>query len=153
MKPEVILVAVFGLSLFIMKLVTGSVDIALSGRIGMTAMLLFTALGHFLFPKGMAMMMPPFIPYKTGMVYFTGVIEIAAAIGLLIPGLRLVTAWLLILFFILILPANIYGAIHHVDLQKASTDGKGLGYLWYRVPLQIFFIAWVYISGVLNFKF
>lgn len=45
----------------------------------------------------------------------TGIIEIAAATGLFIPGLSVVTGWLLIVFFILILPANIYAAVKHVD--------------------------------------
>jgi len=49
----------------------------------------------------------------------------------------------LILFFILILPANILAALKKVDYQKGTNDGPGAGYLWFRIPLQIFFIAWV----------
>jgi uncharacterized membrane protein len=58
------------------------------------------------------------------------------------------TAWLLILFFFLILPANINAAVNKIDYQKGTTDGNGLNYLWFRVPLQVFFIAWVYFFGV-----
>jgi uncharacterized membrane protein len=54
----------------------------------------------------------------------------------------------LIIFFLLILPANIYAAIKKVDYEKATYEGKGIGYLWFRVPLQIFFIAWVYYFAV-----
>jgi uncharacterized membrane protein len=42
------------------------------------------------------------------------------------------------------LPANVYAALHHIDYEKATTGGKGPGSLWFRVPLQFFFIAWVY---------
>jgi uncharacterized membrane protein len=82
------------------------------------------------------------------MIYLTGIIEFAAAIGLQIAGLRVLTGWLLIIFFILVLPANIYAATKHIDYQKGTTDGKGLNYLWFRVPLQLIFILWVYFSLV-----
>ena len=42
----------------------------------MFLMLCFTALGHILFVRGMSMMIPPFIPFKTAMVYITGLVEI-----------------------------------------------------------------------------
>jgi len=94
------------------------------------------------------MMLPDFIPFKAEVVYLTGIIEIAAAIGLFIPNIRIVTAWLLIVFFILILPANIYAAIKHIDYQKATFDGNGPSYLWFRIPLQILFISWAYLSAI-----
>lgn len=148
MKPFIVLLIVFGISVLSIKILLNKYDIALSARIAMSAMLLFTAVGHFAFPKGMKMMIPGFIPFKTQMVYLTGIIEIAACIGLLIPGLRILTAWLLIIFFILILPANINAAMKHIDYQKATFDGSGLNYLWFRIPLQILFIVWTYVSSI-----
>jgi uncharacterized membrane protein len=111
-------------------------------------MLVFTAVAHFAFARGMAMMLPGFIPYKTGTVYLTGIIEIAAAIGLFVPDLRAITGSLLIASFILILPANIYAAIKRIDYQKGTFNGNGPGYLWFRIPLQIFFIIWTYLSAI-----
>lgn len=148
MKPLIVLLSVFAISLLTTKFVRGNLELALSGRIAMSAMLVFTAIAHFAFTKGMAMMLPDFIPFKTGIVYLTGIIEIAAAIGLFIPNFRVITAWLLIAFFILILPANIFAAIKHIDYQKGTFDGNGLTYLWFRVPLQILFIIWVYVSSI-----
>jgi len=116
----------------------------LAGRIAMSAMLIFTAIGHFVYTEGMAMMLPDFVPYAKEMIYFTGGLEIAAAAGLFFPRLRKVVAWLLVIFFIQILPANIYAAIHQVDYQKGTLEGAGPEYLWFRVPLQLFFILWVY---------
>jgi len=107
-------------------------------------MLLLTAFGLFKFEKGMEAMLPAIIPYKKVVVFSTGIIEIAAAIGLLIPQLKQVTAWLLIIFFILILPANISAALRRIDYQKGTPEGPGTSYLWFRIPLQLFFIAWVY---------
>ncbi|SFC83562.1 Uncharacterized membrane protein [Parapedobacter composti] len=146
--PLIVLLSVFTVSLLTTKFVRGNFGFALSGRIAMSAMLLFTAIAHFAFTKGMSMMLPDLIPYKTEVVYLTGFIEIGAAIGLFIPNFRVLTAWLLIAFFILILPANIYAAIKHIDYQKGTFDGNGLIYLWFRVPLQILFIVWTYLSAI-----
>jgi len=148
MKPLIVLLTVFVVSLLATKLLQGSYDFAWSGRMAMSAMLVFTAIAHFAFTKGMTMMLPDFIPNKTAVVYLTGIIEIAAAIGLLIPGLRVLTAWLLIVFFILILPANIYAAVKNIDYQKGTSDGNGLTYLWFRIPLQVMFIIWTYLSAI-----
>lgn len=148
MKPLIVLLVSFVISLIVLKIINGEMDYALSGRIAMSVMLLFTSIAHFVFTKGMAMMLPPFIPFKTEIVYLTGVIEMIAAIGLLIPRLSEVTGWLLIVFFILLLPANIYAASKQIDYEKASFDGKNLNYLWFRIPLQIVFIAWVYFSAI-----
>jgi uncharacterized membrane protein len=148
MKPLIVLIVVFGIALLATLLLAGQTNWQMAGRIAMSAMLLFTAIGHFAFTKGMAMMIPSFVPYKSELVYVTGVIEILAAIGLLIPGISVITGWLLILFFIFLLPANIYAAWHQVDYQKGDNKGPGKSYLWFRVPLQLFFIAWVYFSAV-----
>lgn len=148
MKPLIVLLSVFSISLLVLKLIRGNYEFTSSGRIAMSVMLLFTAVAHFAFTKGMAMMLPDFIPYKTETVYLTGIIEIAAAIGLFIPSFRLITAWLLIAFFMLILTANIYSAIKQIDYQKGTFDGNGLTYLWFRIPLQILFIVWTYLSAI-----
>lgn len=150
MKPLIVLLSVFVVLLIATKIFRNSFEFALAGRISMSAMLAFTAIAHFAFIKGMAMMLPDFIPYKTETIYLTGIIEIAAAIGLFIPNIRVITAWLLILFFIIILPANIYAAIKHINYQKGTPDGNGLIYLWFRIPLQILFIAWTYFSAIKN---
>jgi uncharacterized membrane protein len=148
MKPVAVLLGVFVAISIAIYLATGEWDHSLSGRIAMAAMLTFTAIGHFAFTKGMTMMMPDLIPFKKEIVYLTGVIELAAAVGLLIPQLRYLTAWLLILFFIMILPANINAALKRIDYQKGTTDGHGSGYLWFRVPLQVFFILWVWFFAI-----
>ena len=147
MKPLFVLVGTFGIALLI-TIFTGGIDYTLSGRIAMAVMLAFTALGHFLYARGMAMMLPDAIPFRKGLVYLTGLIEVAAAIGLLIPGMETTTGWLLILFFVLMLPANIYAAIKRVDYQKATYEGPGRNYLWFRVPLQVLFILWTYFSAI-----
>jgi uncharacterized membrane protein len=148
MKPLLVLIIAFAITLAATRIINGAFEFALAGRIAMSVMLLFTAIGHFAYTKGMAMMVPKVIPYKTFIVYLTGMMEIVAAIGLLIPDFVKITAWLLIAFFVTTLPANIYAAINRIDYQKASNSSNGPSYLWFRIPLQIFFIGWTYLSAI-----
>lgn len=146
MKPLLVLLGSFVIALLFLSFTGKGWNIPLAGRIGMAMMLLFTAVGHFTFAKGMSLMLPDFIPLKQLVVKGTGILEIAAALGLLFPATRTVTGWLLIIFFLLILPANIKAALHSIDYQQATFNGKGPSYLWFRIPLQLFFIAWVYLT-------
>jgi uncharacterized membrane protein len=146
MKPLLVLLISFGFSMAAINLFTSHHDVALAARIAISVMLLFTASGHFAFPRGMMIMIPAVVPFRLALVYFTGIFEIIAAIGLQIASIRNLTAVLLIIFFTLVLPANIYAAVKHIDYQRGGNDGQGLRYLWFRIPLQIIFIIWTWMS-------
>src|SRR6187402_2675809 len=107
MKPSILLFTTFVIALFVIKITSHNYDFAFSARVAMSVMLVFTAIGHFVYTMGMTLMIPNFIPFKKEIVYLTGLIEILAAIGLLVPSLRVWTAWLLILFFVVLIPSNI----------------------------------------------
>ena len=143
MKPLLVLLIVFGITATASKIFYHSWNLEFAGNFAMSIMLLFTAMAHFAFSKGMAMMLPSFVPFKEQTVYVTGFIEILTGIGLLIKPYRHLTGILLIIFFILILPANIYAAVPKINYEKSSYSGKSINYLWFRIPLQIFFIEWV----------
>ena len=148
MKPLIVLLLSFILSTFIIRIIKGEYEFALSARIAMAIMLVFTAIGHFVFTKGMSMMIPDFIPLKETFVYLTGVFEILLAVGLLIPQLKILSGWALILFLLLMLPANVYASINNVNYQEGTFDGHGMMYLWFRIPLQVLFIVWTYMSAI-----
>ncbi|MEM9364325.1 MAG: hypothetical protein AAGA43_16910 [Bacteroidota bacterium] len=148
MKPLLVLLSSFMIAIFVIKIVNKQYDFALSARIALSIMLCFTAMGHFVYTKGMSMMIPEFIPFKTSFVHLTGVFEILLALGLLMPKFKVISGWTLIIFLLLMLPANVYAAIHQVNYQKGTFDGNGLSYLWFRIPLQVLFIVWTYISSI-----
>jgi uncharacterized membrane protein len=152
MKPFIVLVSVFLISTLIIKFITQKYNSVLAARIAMCCMLFFTAMGHFAYTQGMAMMIPSIIPLKTTIVYLTGVLEMLLGLALLITSVRVYAAWFLILFFIAILPANIYAAIKNINYQKANFSGNGMAYLWFRVPLQLLFIVWVCLSCLFTAK-
>jgi uncharacterized membrane protein len=148
MKPFFALITVFVIAIIVTRLTYGHPQWETAGRVALSVMLIFTAIGHFAFKKGMEMMIPPAIPFKSALVFVTGIFEVLAAITVHIPSLQVSIGWFLIIFFITLLPANIYAATKRVDYQKATYDGPGLSYLWFRVPFQLFLIAWTYLSAI-----
>lgn len=149
MKPPIVLLAAFIATAVICKFTTGNWQLTTSGNTAMCLMLCFTALGHFMFTKGMTLMIPGFIPFKKELVYFTGVAEIVMGLALLFPPLRQSFGIILIFFLVLMLPANINAALKHINYETATTDGKRINYLWFRIPLQAFFIVWdIYFSVI-----
>lgn len=136
------------ISCLLFRVLTGDSNIHLCGRIAMALMLIFTSTAHFVFTKGMALMIPPFVPLKKILVYVTGLLEIMAAVGLLVPATRYNTGLCLLLFFAILLPANVYAAQKKIDLEKANFNGNGLSYLWFRVPLQLLFIFWTWYFAI-----
>lgn len=148
MKPLFILITSFILSLILIKILRHTYDLALSARIAISAMLLFTSIGHFIYTNGMVMMIPDFFPMKKALVQLTGILEILLGIGILIPNTKIYCGWILIVFLLLMLPANINAALKNIDFQNATSQGKGISYLWFRIPLQLLFIVWTYLSCI-----
>ncbi|ASW73209.1 membrane protein [Chryseobacterium piperi] len=149
MKLLTILFATFILALLGTKLFQGEWNFLFSGNLGMAAFIIFTGFAHFKFQKGMVMMIPDFIPAKMFWVYLTGIIEIAAGIGLMIPSIREITATLLIVFYILVFVANINSSKKRVNLFKGDYTGPGMNYLYKeRIPMQIILIVWTWYFGI-----
>ena len=148
MEPEITLIFVFVATLVVLKFFKRKFLWKQSGQIAMSAMLIVTSIGHVIYSVGMEKMIPAVIPFKTEIVYLTGLFEFACAVALFFPSLRKITGWVLIIFLTLITPANIYAAVNNINIETGRQDGDGLAYLWYRIPLQILFISWVYFSSI-----
>ncbi|MCL1668502.1 DoxX family protein [Elizabethkingia ursingii] len=149
MKLLSILFSVFIITLLGTKIIQGEWNWIFSGNLGMAVFIIFTGFSHFKFQKGMALMIPDFIPYKMFWVYFTGVLEIASGIGLMLPQLREITAILLIVFYIVVFIANINSSKKRINIFKADHTGPGMKYLYKeRIPMQIILIAWTWLFGI-----
>jgi uncharacterized membrane protein len=106
-------------------------------RDALSLMLVFAGISHFTSMKeDFVRMMPPSIPWPRALVYFTGICEMAGALGLLFSQSRHAAAYALIVFFLAVLPANIHAARAGVQLR-----GKPATSLWLRIPMQVLFIA------------
>lgn len=145
MAPLIFLLASFGIFFLADRFIFGGrLGLGFAGRAAMAVMLLVTGISHFTSTDLMVETMPDFIPAKREMVYFTGVCELLAVPGLIWPRTAKFTAGALILFFIAVLPANIIGSLKQVQLGGME---YGTAYLLFRIPLQIFFIWWVWYYG------
>lgn len=147
MKPLILLLVSFILGISIAYILKGEPYLTFNGNLSMALMFCFTAIGHFKFRKGMTMMLPPNLPAREAAIFISGLAEIILGLALLVPSIRSVAAIVLIVMLVLMLPANIYAAIHRVNYEKGTYDGKGPSYLWFRIPMQLLLIAWlVYFS-------
>lgn len=146
MTPLIFLLAAFTLLFTVNKFfLKNRLSFSLVGRAALGVMLTVTGIAHFTSTDLMIEMMPDFLPYKRETIYLTGILELLAVIGLLIYKTAKLTAVLLVILFISILPANIIGSLKQVNLGGME---NGAMYLLFRIPLQIFFIAWTYYFGI-----
>ncbi len=146
MAPLIFLLATFALLyLFDRFALKGKLGLSFIGRASMAVMLVVTGIAHFTSTESMVAMMPDLMPFKREMIYFTGICELAAVVGLLWDKTSRLASILLIVFFVLVLPANVAGSLKSVQLGGME---YGPLYLLFRVPLQIFFIWWVWYFGL-----
>ncbi|WP_117210816.1 DoxX family protein [Allorhizocola rhizosphaerae] len=107
-------------------------------RGGLALMFLVTASAHFV-PKMRAdliAMVPPSLPRPDLLVTITGVLEIAGAVGLLIPATAPWAAGCLALLMVAMFPANVSAA-----RRKVPFGGRPATPLVPRILEQILFVA------------
>jgi len=146
MVPLIILLVSFGVFFAVNRfLLGGRFTLSRIGRFALALMLIATGIAHFTSTAPMVAMMPDFLPLKTELVYFTGICELLAVIGLIWDKTARLTSVLLIIFFLAVLPANIAGSLKSVQFGGME---NGPLYLFFRIPLQILFIGWTYFFGI-----
>ena len=100
----------------------------------MSFMYIFIGIKHFTDPQYFLDIVPPQLPSKLFLVYFTGLIEVVGGAAILTPKTRKVGAYLLIFLLLSVFPANIY-------LYVSETPQSSLGIskmdALIRMPFQI----------------
>lgn len=118
-----------------------SEHIRAAAKIGITLLFLATGIAHFVLTAPMAQMIPPPLPFKTELVWITGVFEILGAIGIWSPKYSRLAGRCLIALVIAVFPANIYTAVTGVVINGQHTD---LSYMIVRVPFEILLVVWIW---------
>ena len=113
----------------------------LGGVLGISSAFAFFGIGHFAQTDAMVAMLPDIVPARRPLVLLTGVLELAIAIGFLLPKTRNIAGLAAIGVLIGFFPANIYAAVNHTGL---GGHVWGPEYLMIRLPLQILLIAWTW---------
>lgn len=109
-------------------------------RYALATMFVFTSVSHFApMRRDLVAMVPLGWPRPDVLVFSTGALELAGAVGLLFPVTRFWAACGLILLMLAMFPANVSAALRGVQLR-----GRAATPLWLRTPMQILFIAWAW---------
>ena len=94
---------------------------------------------HFINPVWYVSIVPPFLPFKTAIIYISGILEIILGSLLIFPKTRFIAGWGLIILLVAVYPANIYVAL---------TNGEAMDITpliaWGRLPFQFVLIGLAY---------
>ncbi|AUY52235.1 DoxX family protein [Streptomyces sp. CB01881] len=107
-------------------------------RGGLALMFVTTGVPHFIasWRRDFVAMIPPALPRPDLLVTLTGVLELAGAVGLIVPPLAPLAAAGLALLMLAMFPANVYAARGGLTLA-----GKPMTPLPARSALQVVFVA------------
>ncbi|WP_417609893.1 DoxX family protein [Parasphingorhabdus sp.] len=110
---------------------------------------LVAGIAHIRSPAGFLAITPDWVPFPKQVILFTGMAEIAGAIGLLIPpklvpGLRYAAGIGLALYAFCVYPANVNHAINNIAI-----NGETASWIYHgpRLAFQPVFIWWALIAG------
>ena len=94
---------------------------------------------HFINLDWYVRIVPPILPFKTAIVYISGILEIILGSLLIFPKTRFIAGWGLIILLVAVYPANIYVAL---------TNGEAMDITpliaWGRLPFQFVLIGLAY---------
>ena len=141
MTTPIIIFAILLLPLAAGWAIGGSKTAAFGGVLGVAAAFLFFGVGHYAQTDAMVQMLPEFVPPRRPLIFATGLLEFAIALGIVLPRTRGLAGWAAIAVLILFFPSNIYAAINQTGMGGHQW---GPVYLWIRAPLQALLIGWAW---------
>jgi uncharacterized membrane protein len=102
-------------------------------------MFIFAGAMHFVIPRVYESIVPDYLPWRRGLVYASGIAEIAGGSAVICPRTRVFGSWWSISTLLAVFPANVHMARHPERYQKVP---GGQATLIARLPLQLLFVAW-----------
>jgi uncharacterized membrane protein len=109
-------------------------------RVMVALPLLVSGIFHFTRTALMVMIIPPFFPYHAQLVLGSGALELAGAVGLLIPAFARGASVCLALLMIAIFPANVYAA-------NMFVGGLHMPSVPVRLAMQVIYISMLLMAG------
>lgn len=108
-------------------------------RVILAVLMIAAGMAHLVAPDGFVKMVPHFLHAPLALVIVSGVFEILGGVGLLVPPVRRAASFGLVALYFAVFPANLNMALNNIQ-----PDGMHMpvALLWFRLPLQIVFIAW-----------
>ncbi len=109
------------------------------GRFVMGTLYVAAGIGHFMFTRFYADIMPAYLPLHRDLVLISGAAEIAGGIGVMIRPTQRSAAWGIVLLLIAVMPANVWMVQH-----SERYPGVPVWALWMRLPLQLPLLWWAW---------
>jgi uncharacterized membrane protein len=109
-------------------------------RVVVALPLLASGVLHFTRTALLATIVPPFFPHRSLLVLVGGVMELAGAVGLLLPAFTRAASVCLALLMVAIFPANVYAANQFVG-------GLHMPSVPVRTALQVIYIVLLLLAG------
>ncbi len=109
-------------------------------RVVVALPLLVSGFAHFTRTALMATIIPPLFPYRPQLVLVSGAMELAGAVGLLLPAFASAASACLVALMIAIFPANVYAA-------NQSVGGLRMPGVPVRLAMQVIYIVLLLIAG------
>lgn len=110
----------------------------------LAAVYLLAGVAHIMRPEPFLAITPTWVPFPEQLIFWTGVAEIAGAIGLFVTRLRRAAGIGLALYAVCVLPANIR---HAVEGIAVGGEALGWGYHGPRLAFQPVFVWWALFAG------
>jgi uncharacterized membrane protein len=102
----------------------------------------FAGVMHFVKTEWYEAIVPPSLPSPRGVVYASGVAEIAGGLGVMHSRTRMAAALWSVATLVAVFPANVNMAVNAERFEKRVPGGRAA--LWARLPFQAVFIAWAW---------
>jgi uncharacterized membrane protein len=109
-------------------------------RVVVALPLVVSGIAHFTRTALFATIIPPFFPYRPQLVLVSGAIELAGALGLLLPAFTRTASACLAVFMIAIFPANVYAANQNIG-------GLHMPSVPVRTAMQVIYVLLLLIAG------
>jgi len=115
----------------------------LTGRLALAAALLVAGVAHFVAVDEFLGQVPTFLPAREAIMIVSGVMQLALGAALLVlRGHRLaLLGWVVALFFVAVLPGNVWQAVNDSDSFGLDTDRARLLRLPFQ-PLLVLLALW-----------
>ncbi len=107
---------------------------------GLFLVLIIAGAIHLLDPFSFVNALPPWVPAKLELIFWTGIFEFNLAIGFILRPTRRATAMVTAGYFTLLIPIHVYVSWYAIPMFGI----KDPGLLWGRTAFQAVFIAWAW---------
>ncbi len=111
-----------------------------TGLLAQSLLYLGAGINHFWHPGSYLAIMPRHYTHPVEWIQFTGVAEIAGAVGLLVPQTRRAASWGIILMLLGYFDVHFYMLRHAREFAPIPRWALAA-----RIPLQFVLIAWAYV--------